>query len=188
MNGPAQLGSAYPQLLGAAKPHVGSGVLQHAAGMGDWKNMGCDCVTIGAAGGAINCGIAEAAIGDTVPIVEQGAGQAGAHGGGQTWAAATGATYVGGQTGAGRLNQLHGHRGHNRPVDGVQQQPDAVANAATASRTITFFIFCVSSHSSPGITAWVGSSDFPIQTLRAGPRTAAAVLRAICSVQIVNVR
>ncbi len=77
-----------------------------------------------------------------------------------------------------RLNQLQGQSGHNCAL----QQPDTAGSAATASRISIFFIFCVSSQSSWGITAWVASSDDPIQTLRAGPRSGAALWLAICTV------
>jgi hypothetical protein len=62
------------------------------------------------------------------------------------------------------LNQLQGQNGHSR----AQQQPEAAGSVATASKTSNLFIFCVSSQSSWGITAWVASSEFPIQTLWAG--------------------
>jgi hypothetical protein len=107
---------------------------------------------MGIACGAMYCGMIGAAIGATVPQVEQGDGQAGAayvaagaHTGAHG-AAATGGAYVGGQAGAQRLNQLQGQHGHSRP----QQQPDATGSDATASRISNLFITCVSSQSSPG--------------------------------------
>jgi hypothetical protein len=132
--------------------------------------MGWACVTMGIACGAAQGWAIGAAIGETVPIALYGAGQAGAHGGGQAGAqVATGAAYTGagGQHVGWRLNQLHGQQGQSRVVVG-QQQPAGIASAATASRISNLFISCVSSQSSWGITAWVASSDFPIQTLRGG--------------------
>ena len=72
--------------------------------------------------------------------------------------------HIGGQTAAGRLNQLQGQHGHKRAT----QQPEAIGSVATASRISIFFIFYVSSQSSRGITAWVASSEYPIQTYGAG--------------------
>lgn len=114
--------------------------------------MGCACVIMGVAGGAMYCGMIPWAIDGIIGCAAYGAygdgaqgdgAQGGAQGGAHV--AANGAAYVGAgaQYGAGagaqyapRLNQLHGQNGHSR----AQQQPLAAGSIATASKISVFFM------------------------------------------------
>jgi hypothetical protein len=130
--------------------------------------MGCDWQALqGAAhalAGAMYWGI----------ICEATGGHIGAQGGGQA-VAASGAAYIGAggqQTGAGgqaagRLNQLQGQQGHSPlPTGQHAAQPLSVAGmVATASKARIFFIILCLLRKQSLITAWVESSEYPIQTL-----------------------
>jgi hypothetical protein len=102
-------------------------------------------------------------------------GQAGGHAGGQA-VAANGAAYIGaggqqtgagaGGHGAGRLHQLQGHNGHSEAVGQHAAQPPNMAGiVATASKASIFFIILCLLRKQSRITAWVESSEYPIQTL-----------------------
>lgn len=104
----------------------------------------------------------------------RGCENAGAHGGGHC-VAASGAANVGaggqhtgaGGHAAGRLNQLQGQHGQSPLVIGQQAaQPLNVAGmVATASKARIFFIILCLLRKQSQITAWVESSECPIQTL-----------------------
>lgn len=96
----------------------------------------------------------------------------GGHGGGQAVAAsgaakvgAGGHTGAGGGQAAGRLNQLHGQHAHRPVLLHEAHPPHTSGTVATASKASIFFIILCLLGKQSQITAWVETSECPIQTL-----------------------